>query len=40
MGELAVEVVKLQTIVSNETVHALTNHSETLLYDFLKRAAD
>ena len=35
-----VQVVELGVVVAHETVHALTNHTQTLLNHLLKRATD
>ena len=40
VGEFFVEVFELGVFVTHETVHALTNHTETLLDDFFERTAD
>ena len=40
VGKFLVEVVEFDMIVAYKSVHSLTNHTETLLKHFLKRAAD
>ena len=40
VGEFLVKVVELGMVVSNKTMHALTNHSQSFLYKFLERPAN
>ena len=40
VGKFLVEIVELDMVVTYKSVHPLTNHTETLLKHFLKRAAD
>ena len=37
--ELVVEIVETGVLVAHKTMHALTNHTKTLLYHLLERAA-
>ena len=40
VGKLLIQVFELGVVVAYETVHSLTNHTETLLEHLLERAAD
>ena len=40
VGEFVVEVGKLGVVVANKTVHTLSNHSQTLLNQFLEGATN
>ena len=40
VGQGIVQIVELRMIVAYETVHTLTNHTQTLLNHFLERASD
>ena len=40
VSQLVVEVVELGVVVAHEAVHALSNHTQTLLNHFLERATD
>ena len=40
ISQLLVEVVELRVVVAHETVHTLTDHTQTLLHHLLETAAD
>lgn len=40
MGEGLFEVREVYVVVADKSVHALSDHAQTLLYDFLERFAD
>ena len=40
ISQLLIEVVELRVVVAHETVHALTNHTQALLYHLLERTSN
>ena len=40
VGQRVVQVIEFHVVVTDETVHALSDHTQTFLHDFLEALAD